>query len=172
MSRPRDTQRSKVYAAERSIDAWVDGKQGTLMSIGEVEQFVCSTMGMAWYKRDFVQKQWHLRFPIIRDGRGHRRATGGANTLTFPRWSRYPLVICHEMAHMVARRLIPRDVAAAHGPEFCAVYLHLVAHAIDPLVAQDLRAAFRDRGVRFTAPTLDLCHPQFPCRYCKIKEAA
>lgn len=154
-SRPRDSQRSKVYKAERTIKAGKD----RLETVAEMEK---------WITNLCKQKRIRSHFPELRrsfdveDGRGRRAAGGSTWGITMPRWSRSKLVILHEMAHVVIERRYtiraPRVngkwviQVAVHGREYCAVYLKLVHLALGKAAMEELKAAFKAQRVRYTPP--------------------
>jgi hypothetical protein len=62
-----------------------------------------------------------------------------------PLFARNPWVMLHEMAHV----LTP-DEHASHGPEFAGVVLFLVETVLGKDSGRALRAAYRDRRVRYS----------------------
>ena len=109
----RDFQRQKVYDAESE---WRLGMKNQKMefptlSLDEIER-----------QAKFMLESRRIFKPVlIRDGRGHRRATahdGLWATLTFPVWSRTLPIVIHEVAHIIGKD--------RHGPAFCRASLCLV----------------------------------------------
>lgn len=141
---PRDNQRSKVYAAERTTSMWKAGHASPMKHMDDVTKFVAKVLNSkAWLK--LTDRAY---MPDLKDGRRNTRAHGGANELVFPRWSRYPLVILHELSHCAVQRIYYWHEPAFHGPEFCAIYLKLVGRFMGREARDELKAAFKAGRVR------------------------
>jgi putative metallohydrolase (TIGR04338 family) len=135
--RPRDSQRSKLYRAERTV-----GAGHHFPSVAHCQAQVDRILASAW---------WKARFPAldqvqVRDGRGRRHAGAHQShgAISLPRWSRRERIILHELAHLAT----PASFAA-HGPEYAMVYLELVGHFMGATAARDLAEAFRAHRVRW-----------------------
>lgn len=110
-------------------------------------------------KRVFGMKRVQDAFPRLRahdlpsvgDGRGRRRACGWSGGIKIPLWARNEAVVIHELAHTVTHRQHGYDTAA-HGWQFCSVYLTLTLHAMGREAHDTLKRAFRENRVRYTAP--------------------
>lgn len=144
----RDSQRSKLYAAER--EAFVDHMQKI-----ELDQCVEIVERVFTSKRvkDAYDPFWTRR-TIVDDGRGCRRAISFGGRITLPKWSRMKWVVLHEMAHEIrAFRRKDRFVAeAAHGWQYTATYLDLVMWFMGSEAHDKLKAAFRKHKVKFSKP--------------------
>lgn len=143
MSAPRDTQRSKVYAAENVV--YPKSPEG--LTVAEVQEFVTKVVRSSW---------WADRYPTglvaVNDGRGRRSACAiGRVEISIPRWARSRHVVLHELAHIAMTRLHGSRVAD-HGWEFCSAELALVRRFIGVAAHDALRDSFRAHGVRYTAP--------------------
>lgn len=156
--RPRDFQRSKVYAAERSV--WNNAKRG---GTGEFFQALVDLEAEA---RRIIEATPELRWPVwpvvVKDGRGRRSAGAlGRNWSTgrgyykgeirMPKWSRSQAVLCHELAHLV----VGRD-NAGHGSAFAAVVVYLLDKAgvknnAGGSLAEAFAEAYQTGGVRVAA---------------------
>lgn len=143
MSRPRDTQRAKLYRAERS--AFKDPQWNALMDLGTCTIYIERVLHSAFWK-EHVKHTYPLN---IRDGRGCRKASAGADRITLPCWARKHWVILHELSHTGIGRTLRRSEVAAHGREFAAFYLRLVRHFLGVAAHDALRDAFRANGVRY-----------------------
>jgi putative metallohydrolase (TIGR04338 family) len=149
--RPRDSQRSKLYAAEHAIPG---GKRYT--TVAECQAFVDSVLDRKLVQRHYpsaMDERWyhdgrHYRIEV-RDGRGHRNATGCAGTriIQAPKWARSQRVLLHEMAHV----LVGQGVAA-HGWEFAGCYAFLVRQVMGKEAEAKLLASFKARKVRWRKP--------------------
>jgi len=138
--KPRDTQRSKVYAAEKVLF----GSSKKFESVKDVEKYLRRIFDTVWFKKTFP----HKRKFQVKDGRGRSGPSGaprGADgvTMSLPKWSRFESMILHELAH----GLTPREYAW-HGPEFCAVFLRLVDRFMGAEAHKALMFSFRDHNVR------------------------
>lgn len=142
----RDTQRQRVYDAERAIQD-VTGS----MSIAECQALV---------DRVLASKYIVQRFDRIRTGRIPARVTveaGRNGGLAYPqfgvirlgRWARQPVVVLHELAHVIVGI---NSRTAAHGWQFTECMLVLVRRFVGPEAHDTLRESYRSHGVRFTKP--------------------
>ena len=144
--RPRDMQRSKLYAAEnrwRALigDAHFRDRMGYLVFVEKIERDL-------WFRRKYGARAF-----TVKDGRGTTRATAwGTKTLSLPKWARTPGVILHEVAHCVTNTEHDRSEVASHGWEFAAIFLDLVRHFLGVENHDKLRQCFREGRVRYKRP--------------------
>ena len=144
MVQERDSQRSKVYAAEKMISIFTDNGD---MPLDEVKTWISKILNSRWTKGRYYFT--HCVGDVkIKDGRGTRWARGGASVMNLPCWSRSRLVILHELAHVIQYREYHWTVAG-HGREFCSIYLALVYRWIGKEAGDNLKAAFKDKKVKF-----------------------
>ncbi|TET39004.1 MAG: hypothetical protein E3J69_00820 [Anaerolineales bacterium] len=161
--RPRDSQMSKVYAAERKHSLWREESQYD--SISHVQVWVDSICKSRWFKNRYpryaLAKSIQTAFLTDRergikvlDGRGRRKACGSTRGfIKLPVWSRSDLVILHEIAHVVTRRKgYHGPLPAYHGREFCANYLALVRQFLGKEAAKELKVCFKKSRVKYTRP--------------------
>lgn len=161
----RDTQRSKVYAAEEFVRTLFDraaehgnrmvdffGTQLTLppegrfASMESVQRYVDDVLGMA-----VVRESWPGRGPLtVRARRGvtaahYERDDGGA-VIAVPEgrttWALRELVVLHEIAHHLCTAEPP------HGPQFIATFCELAGAVMGPEVGHVLRVVYAKEGVR------------------------
>ena len=145
--RPRDSQRSKVYAAEHSVSskfrltAWAGESYTDLV---RVQGFVDAvTMSDLWKELRTQAGRWSHRVTVAaqRSGAG---AMPERSTIYLSRDLRQePMVVCHELAHLTTT-----DAHAWHGPEFARIYLRLVAHFMGRVAYEALRSEFAKHRVR------------------------
>ncbi len=140
----RDSQRSKVYTAER--DAGVGAiRRETVES--------CQAYIDRVLNRARVVKRYGKRTAEARPGFGHRNAeAGGAGLrrpapIQLPRWARHDLVILHELAHVLTW-----GEGASHGWQVAECFLFLVREMCGVDAAAKLEAAFKARKVRYRKP--------------------
>jgi hypothetical protein len=135
MSRARDTQRSRVYAAERAVE-WTDGH----LTLEECRALARRISTSAWFRRTFA---WSGPAIEVKDGRGCRRALGGGSSITLPKWARQYWVVLHEIAHCVTPSRY-----AAHGPEFVDNLMRLIRHVLGVDAYRTVRDTFAEYGIR------------------------
>lgn len=126
MSRARDSQRSKVYAAEKSIPS---GR--ALLTVENAQGVLDHLYASAWFRR-----RWQTPPAEIRPGFGHRRAVSYPPnrhtqdgtvyrhpTIELPLWARTELVLLHEIAHQIVSnrtRWLAGSVLDSEDPETSA----------------------------------------------------
>ena len=119
--RTRDNQRSKVYKADNVLKQYSE----PLPSVADVEQYVRKVWDRKVLQKAFpnaLGRLWAL--PYVKDGRRNRTAKGCSLYIVIPRWARNSAVVLHELAHVITSR--EHQGVAAHGPEYCRVFLRLV----------------------------------------------
>ena len=159
--RPRDSQMSKVYAAERDHSLWHYDSQYD--NIQQIQAWVDSICKSRWFKNRFfryaIDKKRMAKYGRradgikVLDGRGRRNACGSTRGyIKLPVWSRSDLVILHEIAHVVTSRYTTnnRKLPAYHGRDFCANYLSLVRRFLGKEAGDELKACFKKRKAKYT----------------------
>lgn len=149
MTRPRDSQKSRLYAAEYECYGWAKME---FQSMPELEEYLWSVLEnrhvLSKYKmaRDIVAGTQKLK---VSAGQGHRRALVRFElahiSVTFPRKTRCKWIVLHEIAHM----LTPRE-AAAHGREFARTYLHLVKLFLGKDTEKKLKAGMKKHKCKYS----------------------
>lgn len=134
----RDSQRQKVYNAEGTA---VGHLGRALPTVPEMQAYVDKLLGEAWARR-----RWGARRVTVKDGRGHRNATGGYGDVQMPLWSRNERYLLHEVAHNVA------GGAHWHDESFTRVCLELYAHVFGADAGKAYREACRKYHVRIGPP--------------------
>lgn len=136
--RPRDSQRAKVYAAERAAFG-ATLHEGTLTRLG-VEAMV-----------EHLTERFGLPPVHVRHRTSGRRSWGGLNKAKLPYigltpCNRNPMMVAHELAHawLIAET---GTIYAAHGPQWCRVYLMLLEEVSGTAAATDLESMFTHLGV-------------------------
>lgn len=138
MSRPRDSQRAKVYRAERH--AWGEAAHHGSMTHDEV---VALAEGLA--------DRFGLAVPVVRHRTSGHRSWGGITKEGRPYIGLTPrdrnaMVVCHELAHAWLDHEA-RGLFAWHSPQWCRVYLMLVHEVLGGEAHDHLEDAFEVYGV-------------------------
>ncbi|EKF25819.1 hypothetical protein C731_0159 [Mycolicibacterium hassiacum DSM 44199] len=162
---PRDSQRSKVYAAEQFVRTMFDRAAehhnrvvdffGTSLTLPpeakfgsreDVQRYVDDVLALPG-----VRARWPDAGPLnVRGRRGERAAhyelTDAGAVIAVPdasaRWALRELVVLHEIAHHLC------DAEPPHGPEFVATFCELAATVMGPEVGHVLRVVYAKEGVR------------------------
>jgi len=144
MKRKRDSQRSRVYRAERTVPP-----DKFFNDIEEVREYVDKIVSSRW---------WKNRYPWVKKVFVEHRTRGcnalgyapslfcTAGRISLPRWAWNNITVLHELAHTV---VIPRPTIASHGPEYCKTLLALVDRWGPSEGGKQLRAAFKQHRVKY-----------------------
>lgn len=124
----RDSQRARVYKAENEL-VWYRTRE--FDSLEEVERYVNSLTGKAWFK-----KMYGSRKVKVEPKRNNAKARGGYGTVWLPRWAWTKGIIAHEVAHAV------KYTDPWHSPVFCGHFIFLVEKTMGADKAMDLKRAF------------------------------
>jgi putative metallohydrolase (TIGR04338 family) len=161
---PRDSQRSKVYAAEDFVRMLFDRSaehgsgvvdffgteltlppEGRFGSVQSVQRYVDSVLS-----HPAVRQRWPGVGPLaVRARRGvtaaHYEHRGGCAVVAVPErptWALRELVVLHEIAHHLC------DAQPPHGPQFVAAFCELAGAVMGPEVQHVLRVVYLKEGVR------------------------
>jgi len=139
--RPRDSQRSKVYKAEKVL--WDSCK--SFLTVGDMQQYINACLSTVLVR----QKYTNSYTIIVTDGRGRRHACcSGSNTfrkLKMPVWSRKEPILLHELAHALTDKKY-----SVHGAEFCNNYLFLVHVFMGLNCYNKLISSFKENSIKFS----------------------
>lgn len=151
MTRPRDTQRQKVYDAENKVT--VGTKFETLEECEVFLAKVCQSKYLVkkygWMGRNKLTEKSERRIPLprlIRGRAGTRAWASSLNTITLPEWCWNERIILHELAHLL------NSSVRMHDWKFCEIYLDLVRHIMGKETHDALKASFKTGRVKFTKP--------------------
>ncbi|KJX74546.1 TIGR04338 family metallohydrolase [Mycobacterium lepromatosis] len=161
----RDTQRSKVYAAEEFIRKLFDrtvehgspaveffGAHLTLPpearfgSVAAVQRYVDDVLALP-----AARQQWPRMLPLTVRARraataAHYENLDGAGVIALPgnnsHWAMRELVVLHEVAHHLCQNPPP------HGPEFVATVCALTELVMGPELGHVFRVVYAQEGVR------------------------
>lgn len=171
----RDSQRSKLYKAERRAQQQFPSPGADVSQPILYRAKVAEMMATEWMARNFPRS---VRTPVTvtfnpRMGGAHA-GSNGITTGTGP-WTMNMLILCHELAHTITRREYGTRMfadtdrgtlhadnyglrnynthrIAGHGPEYADVYLRLVREFIGYEHWKLLRAEFDISRIRYAAP--------------------
>lgn len=164
----RDSQRSRVYAAEEFVRTLFDraaehnsravdffGTSITLppearfASVESVQRYLDQVLALP-----AVAARWPGTAPVsVRARRGagaaHYESTRGAAVIAVSQrlssdWALRELVVLHELAH----HLCGGDDRPAHGPQFTATFCDLASAVMGPEAGHVLRVVYAKEGVR------------------------
>lgn len=156
MSRQRDAQRGKLYAAERLHS----GRSGPIMSPEEVKAYAYRVYLSDWWADQGFERQAGRPLSFLFPDKGESAwARRGRLQLSFPPWSRRPFVILHELAHLATPPISwenESEATRSHGPEFARIFLLMVSHWLGPEAAIELRRGFKKCGVKVAPRRLDV----------------
>ena len=109
------------------------------MTLKQVRSYVNKKVRSGWFHKTFRPEFNEITVSGRKsNSRANCRLLWSGPLLSFPKWSRWPIVILHEMAHAVTPVW-----CAWHGPEFASNYIALVSHYMGTESARELKAAFR-----------------------------
>lgn len=134
----RDSQKSRLYAAEQSVFRGRGQQLG--MDIGTIQLLVDGITESKFWSR-LVARSGHEVIRVrVRQGRKGSCARGGMLEISLPDWAKTPSVLLHELAHSATP-------GAAHHWPFAATFLELVRHYMGEPWHLALKAAFKAHGV-------------------------
>ena len=136
----RDSQVSRVYAAERSFNAH-HREEDYLPEEEDVQKWVDKLTSYQWYKRRWGKIR--PRIVVSKTPSGKRGASGGWGKIEMGRRMRYKMIVLHEMSHAI------KVDDPAHGRDFCRRFLELVWFALGKEDYYVLKHAFKEYGVKF-----------------------
>jgi len=143
----RETQQSKVYAAEGIL--W-----GTAVGTtrAEVQAYVDKVANYEWFRRRYGRQTFHVSTQRGLGGHGgHGDVAVGLNSTGSRGYQAGAQrnVVLHEMAHTIAGE----DGGNWHGPKFARVMLELVSHAVSADAGKMLREQYKTHKVKLAPPT-------------------
>jgi putative metallohydrolase (TIGR04338 family) len=148
MTGTRDSQRSKVYAAERA--SGLTPARGTLgtMTIDECYDYTRRVLDSAYVRRRWPHATTTARLIQVVPGRngGHAGRRWGTPFISLGRWARTEYIVLHEIAHHLA------GLDRQHDWQFCDTLLNLVRHFLGRDAHDALRDQFKAHKVRYRAP--------------------
>lgn len=142
MARPRDSQRKRVYDAERAaFPGMFDGH----LSVSEMQALIDKWCSSRVLQRRYPKAE---RPPTVADGRGRRRGGHVGRELRMPRMTRTKPYLLHELAH----HLTHRSDRASHGWEYAECMLYLVRVFLGLGASKTLEATYKAHRVKYRQP--------------------
>lgn len=140
----KDTQKSRVYEAEGTIFS-EDGPQKHLRTVGQLQDWADKFL-----ERSFVRSNFDPVKVEILPGRGCKVAScvhyegDNIRAVYMPLWARTEETLLHELAHAV------HSWDEKHGEQWCGTFIYFVEKVLGREIADQVRAEFNKRDVRFT----------------------
>lgn len=159
MSRPRDSQRSKVYAAEQATFGWGgDGRFGDKgLTIKECQAYINMVEASKWFQKHHGAGYRVTVYPGRNTGVSYGESVG---YITLGKSARAHWVLLHELSHNINNSENGYDSVPGHGWQFAAIYLGLVRRFLGAEAHDALKAAFKARKVRFAEPKKRTVSPE------------
>lgn len=151
-TRPRDSQRARLYRTEAEVSNWATELMG---SIDQVQKYVRGVeTSMVWE----VLGAGHRRVSV-KDGRGgsRSRACSVGYEIHMRNGDRFPMMVLHELAHIATDGIVAPVQVAPHGPEFVTVYFILISEHLGRKPAEEFLQACERHSVRLCEETLAQC---------------
>lgn len=117
----RDSQKKKVYKWEQDN---LPNFYSVELTLHECKLLVYKAL---WWWLHVPIGYVGALMPIIKDGRGTRKARGGIDKINLPPWARTYGVVLHETAHCIIDRMGKLQEDGGHGPHFMRMYIELLA---------------------------------------------
>lgn len=148
--RVRDTQRARVYAAERR--AFVPPGTGHIREtprdfedVRHADEYIETIRTSKWLATHYPRAAMS---PVrIISGRG---CNATESRIMLARWGLVKWVVLHELAHTVTDRHHRYETLPGHGREFARIYLALVRRWMGVAEYEKLRAAFKMYKVKYS----------------------
>jgi putative metallohydrolase (TIGR04338 family) len=151
----RDSQRSKVYAAERAAFP----QRNENLTTAEAQAIIDKWSSSAYLRKRYPRAAYPLE---VRDGRGRRNAaylghyspsengylSHGRYAIAIPKWGRSKWVLAHEFAH----HLVGMRDGAWHDWKFVEAYLYVVRVFLGKGTEETLKAEMKARRVKWRKP--------------------
>lgn len=154
MPKPRDNQKSRLYAAERAAQLEPSPLARRLLvdtervpSTGSITIEACQAyldhlFQSAWFQRRWGRRSYKARHKAYGNA---TYSSGWTSYISLPPWARDEWVLLHEVAH----GLTEHSDCAHHGPEFAGVFLTLVEHRMGKAAGASLREQYKANRVRY-----------------------
>jgi putative metallohydrolase (TIGR04338 family) len=148
----RDFQKSKLYDAENVVWAARDLEVPHFTNVDDIVKWINKILD---YKR--IRKTYGRYIdqgPTINvefckrstwsEAENHRIKIAASATVPI-----HGLLIVHELAHVFQYRMHPNANVAAHGEEFCRIYLDLLRIVFGVEMYDDMIESFEEYGVKY-----------------------
>ncbi len=149
MTRPRDNQRSRLYAAEWECFGWTHMQ---FKDFPATEKYLWKVLSNRYVQRKYqIARDIKSGLIPIKVSKGDGSRVAWARILpdkmwvSFPRKWRNDFTVIHQVAHL----LTPPNVQE-HGREFCRTYLHLVLVVMGREKQKQLKAAMKKHKCKYS----------------------
>lgn len=142
--RPRDSQRQRLYDAERKlIDLFTVDK----LPLDQIQDLVNRAQQSDVYKEYLPKDKKKI---VVKKGRSGCSAYGNKLGITLPTWAQTKMIAMHELAHVMVIRKDPEATHEPHGWLFARMYLDLVFWCYGESVRDKLKHSFDLHRVAYT----------------------
>ena len=161
----RDSQRSKLYAAERASGLQLLKHEAGL-SIEECQRLVDKIVGSAYVQRKYGWRKGR-QLPVYATHGGGRAYNGSyhydhwtgevesrGRHIRLGVWARQPFIVIHEVAHHLA------GLGHGHDWRFAEIMLDLTRHFLGAEAGAQLKAAYKAGRVRHRKPVRRTITPE------------
>jgi putative metallohydrolase (TIGR04338 family) len=148
----RDTQKSKLYAAEQVL-----GKHDVYFKrLADIQSYVDKIVASDWWQERSKYKSVVVLLGRKDSGKAFASRHGRYNGTYYASpyivlpgpWAATHSVVLHELAHVVHAHSYNEQ---AHGPEYAKVYIDIVQQFKGSYSARQLRESFEQGGVKIAA---------------------
>ncbi len=144
--RPPDSQRERLYAAERQVKACL---RDLLPTIAEMQGYVDGILRSRW-SQDYFGSRMLTPITVVGPRQWNQRradARSFTSEISMSKELRSKFVLIHEVCHILTDRFYGQRMSEGHGPEFATFELMLVNHFLGAEDARELLEAFARCGV-------------------------
>ena len=164
VSRPRDSQRSKLYKSEWEASSSYEKELSVFQSMSECQNYVDKILKSKWFRKHWPEVEEIYVNPgkgcvranasrtvcekrlYTKEGRIKEKKKYVVGEIKLPKWAREDWIILHEVCHVVTCY----SKYAAHGREYASNYLKLVQHFIGKEYSDELKRAFKRNRVKYS----------------------
>lgn len=144
--RYRDSQKNRVYSAERAV-LWADEILGQKITLEQATELI--HQGYKRYRPRTIERPSGLP-KVVRGPAGHIAYWSEQdNKISLPTWAWTPAVALHELTHSITGSVCSRYKEGAHGPIFVRTLVDLVKW----YSGKDVAPEFKERKVKVASTT-------------------
>ena len=144
--RPWESQRARLYAAERQVKAFL---HDPLPTVTEMQRYVDELL-RSRFLQDYFGSRMLTPITVVGKRRWNQQNANAhcfISEISMPTGLRSKFVVIHEVCHILTDRFFGQRMSEAHGPEFATFLLMLVNHFLGAEDCHDLLEAYTTNGV-------------------------